>query len=271
MTNVLVPRWEDFESLVASANEKLTFFTPYYSSNWIGKTLNATDTVVDFEFWTRLSLIDWANGFAAPEKLVEFMKQVEQAGKNTMLIRQPKLHAKAYFADRESALVGSSNLTDGGFNQNVEIAIQLHGDLAEDALEKLTFSSLPRSKTFSISELDAWIEKYKDRIDRYRANNKDNQEDLEAAEHEMEYETSVGIIEPVQHHLDSFIGWLAANTEYPGAAYLVELNDDKIVQRRQGHVKQCFAGVYRFGTQFYSNSLPLAQPRYSIEITYEHR
>ena len=246
MTNVLIPRWEDFEALVARANEKLTFFTPYYSAKWVKKTLAAAPEPVDFEFWTRLSLIDWANGFAAPEKLAEFMTKVKEAGRTSQLVRQPKLHAKAYFADSESALVGSSNLTDGGFNENVEIAIQLHGELAADALEKLTFSSTPRSRVFSVDELNAWIEKYRDKIERYRTNNKENKDELEAAQGEMEVETSVAVIEPEQAHLDSFIQWLANNTQYPGANDLVELNEDRIVQRRQGHVKQCFAGVFRF-------------------------
>ena len=53
-------------------------------------------------------------------------------------------------------------------------------------------------------------------------------------------------LEPTEATLDQFVAWLREHRDLPGAPDLFELHSDKIVQRRQGHVKQCFAGVYRF-------------------------
>jgi hypothetical protein len=46
--------------------------------------------------------------------------------------------------------------------------------------------------------------------------------------------------------LDRFVSWLSRHRSYPGSADVVRLHRDKVKQRRQGHVKQSFAGVFRF-------------------------
>ncbi len=246
MANILIPRWQDLENVIQQANGKVTIFAPFFSGIGIQKVQLNCKLPIDVDFWTRMSLHDWANGIADPEALRDFMALVEEEGKIAILKIQPALHAKAYFADESAALIGSSNLTRGGFDKNIEIMFRVDGENAANALESLSFSAEPKSKQITVGQLDDWIDKYSDRIHKYREDNKGSREELEEAEQESEEETTEGIVDPIEVTLQSFIQWLIDNQQYAGASDLVELNADTVVQRRQGHVKQCFAGVYRF-------------------------
>ena len=161
----------------------------------------------------------------------------------------PKLHAKAYFADLTHALVGSANLTTGGFNTNVELMLQLEGEAATAALETLKVASSPLAKPISAEDLSEWVRRYSAQIARVKRHLIKEQQVLDDLQSDSDAALGMSdhpALEPTHGTLQSFIAWLKTHQNLAGAAYLSFLHSDKVVQRRQGHVKQCFSGVFRF-------------------------
>jgi hypothetical protein len=248
MTRAITPRWQDLINLVVAAQERLTIFTPYFSRSGID-TIRTNARAVDVVFWSRMSLKDWARGFAAPEPLLSFMRSVNETGKVATLRIQPKLHAKAYIADSRSALLGSANLTGGGFANNIEVMMRLEATAASAALRTLTIASEPESRSWTADDLDRWIRRYKTTIRRAKSREDAIEAALQAAQDESDADLGLAQLEridPDQATLDAFIEWLAGHRELPGASYLVMLHGEKVRQRRQGHLKQSFSAVFRF-------------------------
>jgi hypothetical protein len=249
MTTPVIARWENLRSLGRLSKGSFTAFSPYYSPDGLKLIETSVPRTARIEFWTRLSLRDWAAGAADPLALSRLMDFLSKSQRDLTLFVNPRLHAKAYFADVTHALVGSANLTNGGFSTNVELMLQLEGKAAAAALETLKVASSPLAKSISAAALSEWVRKYSAQIERAKRQLRkglqlldDMQPDSDAALGVSEQPT----IDPTHGTLQSFIAWLKANRHLPGAAYLTVLHSDKVVQRRQGHVKQCFSGVFRF-------------------------
>jgi hypothetical protein len=147
------------------------------------------------------------------------------------------------------AIIGSANLTRGGFQTNVELIAHLRATEASQALDTLTIAATPRSVEITCEELRRWVAKYAPVVESAKTTLKNRWSELDENQQEGDELLGVStkvIVEPTDETLDQFVTWLRAHSTLPGASYLFDLHKDKIVQRRQGHVKQCFAGVFRF-------------------------
>lgn len=248
MSTPVIARWDNLRSLVQSAHDTCTVFSPFYSNDGLELIENSLCRSVSFNMWTRLSLRDWASGVADPEALCKLLAKLEDTRRPTQLITNAKLHAKAYFADVSSALVGSANLSRGGFATNVELMVELDAEGASEALNVLTVASSQLAVPIANEELESWVAQHAELVQRARTNLRKNLDELDAAQRDIDIgiDETPAVIEPTQELLDEFVGWLAVNRHLPGAAHLVTLHHDHVVQRQQGHVKQCFSGVFRF-------------------------
>jgi len=125
--------------------------------------------------------------------------------------------------------------------------VQLAAKEAATALNILTVAASTRARLLTADELATWVRKYEKLVKRYSGMVKSSLGELDSAQEESGVGgTEIAIIEPTEKWLERFVQWLGSNRTLPGAAHLMELHSDKVVQRQQGHVKQCFSGAFRF-------------------------
>ncbi|HVX16326.1 MAG TPA: phospholipase D-like domain-containing protein [Pirellulales bacterium] len=245
--DAVLARWDILRDLVQSARDDCTIFTPFYSIEGLNLIEHSLRRSVAFSFWTRLSLRDWATGVSNPEALCNFLGRLDGTRRPTQLFAHRSLHAKAYFADDASALVGSANLSRGGFEANVELMIQLAGTPAAKARKLLTLASTPGAILVTNDHLSGWISRHATLIKHAKAKLKSELKEIDVAQQETDHEfPEPPIVEPNQALLEEFVKWLADNRTLPAASHLIMLHEDRVVQRQQGHVKQCFAAAFRF-------------------------
>ncbi|MGO8749158.1 MAG: hypothetical protein ACLQNE_24635, partial [Thermoguttaceae bacterium] len=105
--------------------------------------------------------------------------------------------------------------------------------------------------------LVAWVAKYKPLAEKAKASFRKNVGKLTEAQKELDNAAGTGstVGEPTASQLENFVQWLGDNRTLPGAAHLVKLHNDRVIQRQQGHVKQCFSGAFRF-LQEYPSWIP---------------
>jgi PLD-like domain len=256
----IIARWDVVRSLVQSARQDCTIFTPFYSFDGLSLLDASLRRTVALNFWTRLSLRDWAMGVSDPESLCKLLVKLDSTQRPTHLFRHRTLHAKAYFADSSSALVGSANLSKGGFETNVELMVQLSGTSAADTKKVLTTAASPGAVLVTTDELAHWISSNGKRIKQAQSQLKQGLRELEIAQRETDEELGERpTTEPTQVLLDEFVEWLANNRGLPAAPHLIKLHEDRVIQRQQGHVKQCFAGAFRFLQEYPTWIQELAQ------------
>jgi hypothetical protein len=247
----VIPKWDNLRSLVAATSDRLTLFTPFYSSNCLNVIQSSIPSEADLLFWTRLRLNDWAFGASDPDALAKLIASCERDSRPYTLYVNQRIHSKAYFADTRLALVGSANLTDGGFENNLEMMVWLSGSQASAALHCLSSAALPQAKPITLDELRAWIEKYRNVVKKIKKSYQDLQS-RELEDVERESTGSLGFTEtpaldlPSLQMMEQFVSWLHTHHVLAGAQLLLKHNSDRQVQRRQGHFKQCFCGVYCF-------------------------
>jgi hypothetical protein len=247
MTTPLIARWDDLSSLLKSTKANCTVFTPFYSQDGLTLIDASVRSSVAVTMWTRLSLREWASGVANPPALQSLLDKLKNTNRPVKLFANQILHAKAYFADASSALVGSANLTKSGFDTNVELMVRIDGAEASNALSLLTTASATRATTVTQQQLAKWIHDNAKRVARAKdALNKEYAQLQEGAAKAGAALEPAPIQEPTQALLENFVRWLIANRSLEGASHLVRLHEDHVVQRQQGHVKQCFAAVFRF-------------------------
>jgi phosphatidylserine/phosphatidylglycerophosphate/cardiolipin synthase-like enzyme len=184
MARPIIARWDILHSLVRSARKSCTVFSPFYSKGGLTLLDNALRPSVALTIWTRRSLRDWASGASDPETLCEFLVKLAKSRHAVTLFINRILHAKAYFADASSALVGSANLSTGGFETNVELMVQLDGEDAETALEALTAASSLRAVQVDSDELADWVTRHRQLIKRARTNLEQGFREIAQAEEE---------------------------------------------------------------------------------------
>ncbi len=116
MARVIRASWDAFDRIVGAARNRLLTCSPFYSEEGLGRLFDAFPypdgpqmTVV-----SRLSPSDWLSGVADPRAMLTLL---ETLGDEHRLIVHQRLHAKAYLADSARGLVGSANLSSGGFDR----------------------------------------------------------------------------------------------------------------------------------------------------------
>lgn len=252
MSDIIIPTWEDFKNIVSNATTKLTICSPYYTERGVEKILDSLGENISLSFTTRLSPSDWANNISDPEALLILLDLLENGGHDVILQIHQRLHAKVYIADTTMALIGSSNLTEGGFERNFELMVWLQGEEAKKAYDILYENLVSDSRPLKIDQLRLWVENNLDSIKGVRRK-KDafEAEELGKAQKELDELLGYGhdapkIDEPMVSDLTSFVSWLKLNHGESGAKVLLARHDNSDNQNLTGHFRQCFYAVFRF-------------------------
>ena len=252
MAQVIIPTWKDLETLVGSAHGKLVICSPYYSESGLNHVLSSLHGKLNIKMYTRISPSDWANRISNPEALLVFLQESSDKGHSIELFVNQKLHAKIYVANRNKALVGSSNLSDGGFEQNLEMMVKLEGELARDVASLVESQVKKGAKQLTINRLQTWIRNHRKTIEKVRQISENAQaRKLREAQRSLDkmlgFGRGVSAVRPVKSSDQrSFVKWLETNRDLPGAEVLIARSANLDNQNLQGHVKQCFFAVLRF-------------------------
>src|SRR5579872_371757 len=229
MSTVLLPTWKDFDGIVSSARQCLLVCTPFFSEDGLGRLFDQISGTPSVDFWTRLSIMDWIGGFSAPEELLAFINLWSEAGSRIDLSIFQRLHAKIYAADGQLVMVGSSNLTNGGFGGNLEVMASFEGVEAATVLTQLQNECKPFLRQLSMAELEQWIQIAKPAVRSAQSKiNADEQDPaLSRAQEELDkllgYGGGGAPVPPRENDfssalLDDFVKWLRQNTGLAGAA-----------------------------------------------------
>lgn len=124
------PNIKYFKSLIGEKPTYINICSPWISEegiNLLKDTLFSKDLTFlkSIEIWFRLTFDDFIYERMDYYGLIEFCDRlIETIGENILFLRHSNnLHAKIYRCDN-SFIIGSANLTKGGFYDNIEIAVQ---------------------------------------------------------------------------------------------------------------------------------------------------
>jgi len=254
MAQVMIPVWKDLEEVIKSAQDELIICSPFYSETGLDhvRANLPTKLIMTIQIFTRISPSDWANRISDPEALLMFLQDTSAIGHSTALFVNQRLHAKAYVANKKRALVGSSNLSDGGFDQNIEMMVVLNGKSASDVASLIESKIRPEAKKVSIGQLRTWITHHKKSVEEVRKATESMQAGkLREAQRNLDKMLGFGrskskIRQVTKNDLKLFIEWLKQNKKLAGSEMLIARQENVNGQNLQGHVKQCFFGVLRF-------------------------
>lgn len=121
------PWRKQFEAFVASAQKELRIAVPYYSEDVI-KMILERSKATHKHFLLRLSDREVCDGVQSP-RAVRLLQEHDckvKFGKD--------LHAKIFIADRNRAIVTSSNLTNPGLSENAEVGVLIDEPKAVQAV-----------------------------------------------------------------------------------------------------------------------------------------
>lgn len=121
------PWRKQFEVFVASARKELRIAVPYYSEDIIRMILKRSKAT-DKYFLLKLSEREVLAGAQSP-KAARLLQEHDCTVKFI-----EKLHAKTFIADRSQAIVTSSNLTNPGLSNNVEVGVLIDEPKAVQAV-----------------------------------------------------------------------------------------------------------------------------------------
>lgn len=245
--DILQPAWTDLEALVASATDELTIVTPFYTDDGVTRIFDYLRDQTSLSVVTRLSPPDWASGVADPDSLYALLDLTR--GRHQLSILR-NLHAKVYVADRHTALLGSSNLTWGGFGRNVELGVRVTGTEAGTVLDT-TITACAGGRSLDVDSLRAWMDRSRPLIQIARGQAAAVSDDLAEPQAELDRILGFGqattpLPDPDQQLLAAFVDWLRRHPDLAGSRMIVHRYDNPDGSNLQGHVKQCFAAAYRF-------------------------
>jgi PLD-like domain len=121
------PWRKQFEAFVASARKELRIAVPYYSEDIIRMILNSSKAT-DKYFLLRLSDGGVRDG-------VQSTRAVRLIQEHACMVKfVTNLHAKVFIADRNRAIVTSSNLTNPGLSKNAEVGVLIDEPKAVQAV-----------------------------------------------------------------------------------------------------------------------------------------
>lgn len=252
MPKVMMPVWSDFDALVCKGKEQLIICTPYYSENGLNHLLSNVAENVSIDLITKISPSDWANGASDPEALVAFIKRTNEKKVCVRLFIQQKLHAKIYVADTKVAILGSSNLSDGGFEKNLEVIVSFPAKRVKDVIDFIEGQIKNEAVALNSKQLDKWVNKYKGAVNRVRKVSDMRQASkLAAAQKKLDKMLGYGKrgsrkIKIKPREMQHFVRWLNEHKGLPGAAVLSDRYYNVDGLNLQGHFKQSFYSTIRF-------------------------
>ncbi len=251
MAQIILPSWENLSEIVTTAEERVIICSPYYSTSGIGKVFDSIGNAKRFQFWTRLSPSAWAAGVTSPEDLLALADLVRQNGQNFQLADFERLHAKVYAADYSLALIGSANLSDGGFRANLELIVKFIGEEAQSAIRFVEENFTPRLRDIDIETFREWIQRNKPTILEVRSRPDNSADDLQDVQRSLDEILGYGQAPNEGRQIDqyshiAFGEWLDHHIELPGAEVMADRYHNSSGQNLTGHFKQSFYGIVGF-------------------------
>ena len=248
MARVIQASWEDFNRIVGSARERLLVCSAYYSEDGLGHLFDAFPIGPCLTFVSRLSPSDWLNGVADPEALVTLLDLLRDDGRESRFIVDQRLHAKAYLADGVRGLVGSANLSTGGFDTNFEIMMDLDKEEAVATNRMIKQETATYGVWLAPDSLREWVTKYGSQIKDLRPDEPDASQ-LSDAQRSLDSLLGYGQAETVEESIpdiEEYAMWLNTHDTLPGAATLLDRLRNRSGQNLTGHFRQSYHAVVRF-------------------------
>lgn len=251
MAEVIRATWEDLGTIVASARQELMICTPYYTSDGINRLFDQLQGAPQLRFITRLSPSDWLSGVSDPETLTGLIELMSESGRDAELVINQRLHAKAYISDKVTGLVGSANLSTGGFQGNFELMVRLQGSEANTARNLIHEEAKQHGRLVMVQNLRLWIDEYKGEVSRLRA--VEDHEPEQLADMQRQLDTMLG--HGSQTHtryarsardMADFAQWLQLHRNLAGVLVLLDRHWNTSGQNLTGHFKQSYYGVANF-------------------------
>jgi len=123
----VVPTWDTLWDVYASARRV------FVASPWIStegarflEKVRSNIPCDDWEIWTRIDVLDHVLGYSDYASLLEVLGKLPP---ESVTLRAGKiLHAKVFWNGDHRALIGSCNLTGGGFGSNLEVGVIIEGE-----------------------------------------------------------------------------------------------------------------------------------------------
>lgn len=174
-----------------------------------------------------------------------------------------RLHAKVYAADYTLALVGSANLSEGGFGTNLELAVRFSGEEAVQPIDDLEEACTPILQVMTLEDLRDWVEFSRPTIEEARSVKPQEIEVLEPVQSRLDRILEFGrmdssrITEPDPSDMEEFVHWLENNFALPGAEYAYDAHYGR--NQYSGHFKQGFFASMRFLSEYRDLRAPLSE------------
>ena len=251
MSQIILPSWDNLREIVTIAEERVLICSPYYSSSGLGNIFDSIGGANRFQFWTRISPSDWVAGATCPRDLLALVDLLIQENRHVELAAFQRLHAKAYAADYSLALIGSANLSEGGFGANLELAVRFEREEAISAISIIEENIAPRLQHINIERFREWVQRFEPTILQIRSRPDTSAEDLQDVQINLDEILGYGQapqenrqIEEFSHY--DFGQWLNHHQELSGADVLLDRHRNTSGQNLTGHFKQSFYAVLGF-------------------------
>lgn len=252
MALVINPSWDDFHRIVESARNRLLVCTAYFSEDGLGHLFDALPAGTHLTFVSRLSPLDWSNGVADPEALIALLEVLREGGRESRFIVHQQLHAKAYLADSVRGLIGSANLSAGGFDRNFEIMLKIDAAEAAAAERLIEHETRANGVPIALDSLRQWVDQHTTRINGLRREEPDA-EDLVDVQRSLDrmlgYGRAQATVEDIPD-IDDYDAWLDSNQLLPGAEVILDRLQNRNGQNLTGHVRQSYYAVVRFLSEY---------------------
>lgn len=225
------PSETDLRQVISKAAESLLICSPFITRPGLRTVANSLQASVSrIEIWTRFNERDWLTGATDPDGLLEFVEDRHARIKESRICCTPN----SSIADQASGLIASSNLTYGGYAQNIEIAEVAEGAEVNDLLVYIN-STRPLLSEASVENLREFVTRCNTRV-----------ADREAL---IDLVREIAPAPPPGRRpvipLNEFIRYCQSfSGEAPDNIRIIYYNTDG--NNRTGHLKQGFYGCQRF-------------------------
>lgn len=252
MAELIIPTWKYLKELIEAADENLTICSPYFSYSGIGRLFDFLVGTPSLNFWTKISPSDWALGIDDPIELISLLDILRENDHEVHLAANQRLHAKAYLANDHFALIGSANLTGGGFANNIELMVLMRDDEAREAARFIREQVGRNLMTIDINEFRDWVEEVSPMLSSIKIDNDETSNLI--GEIQRSLDQVLGYKEPVERYppqieryeIDSYVEWLRGNQDLAGAEVLIRRHDNTDGSNLTGHFRQCFYSASNF-------------------------
>lgn len=238
------PDWNDLSEIIKSAKASLTLCAPYVSTDGVNHLFDyLPQSPLTMRIVTRVSPSDWANGISDPQALLSLMELLHGDQWQLEFWVHQRLHAKAYIADVEKCLMGSANLSIGGFDRNFELAVIGNAELAKSVADMIETELESRAKKIDLDVFSGWVKNCRDEV-QAASPGEESTNLLADAQRALDEILGRGKdaknLKPVSISLEDFASWLSANSALTGANVVLDRHKNTSGQNLTGHVKQTF-------------------------------